>query len=101
MLVCVVREAGQSLIGDVGSRIGVKDSSANTAFSSLVMDAGIHLSMYFYFGKVNSHLVKPEGVSAPTLGRRAELGEMRKIVCANTLDWKSESSSCSFIACVT
>lgn len=65
MLVHVVREAGQSLIGDVGSQIGVKESSANITFSSLVMDTGIHLFMYFYFGKVNSHLVKPEGVSAP------------------------------------
>lgn len=98
----VVREAGQCLIGDVSSHTGVRQHpSANITLPSLVMDTGTHLSMYFYFGKVNDRLVKPERVSAPTLGRRAGLGMMRKIICVNTLDWKSASSGCTFTACVT
>lgn len=38
-------------MGDVGSQAAVKDSSANITFSSTVVDTGIHLFMYFYFGK--------------------------------------------------
>lgn len=75
--------------------------SAIITLSSLVMDIGTHLSMYFYFGKVNDHLVKPEEVSAPNLGRRKGLGKMGNIICVNTLDWKSASSSCTFTACIT
>lgn len=97
----VVREAGQSLIGDVGSQVEVKDPSANIIIFSLVIDTGIHLAICLYLGRVNSHLVKLEGFSAPTLGRRAQIGEMRKTVCANTLDWESQFSCSSFIACVT
>lgn len=74
---------------------------ANRTISSLVIYTGAHLSMHFHFGKVNDCLVKPERVSAPDLGRRTELGKMRKIICVNTLDWKSGSSSCTFTACAT
>lgn len=75
--------------------------SANITLPSLVMDTGTHLSMYFHFGRITDHLVKPERVSAPTLGRRAGLGEMRKIICVNPPDWEPASSSCTPTACAT
>lgn len=64
-----------------------------------MVDAGVPLSIYFHAGKVNSYLGKSErGFSSNSW--QAELGEVRKSVCANTIDWKSESSSCSSIAIV-
>lgn len=80
--------------GNADSQTEVKDSSANTVFYSLVMDSGIHLSISFHFGKVSSHLVKPEGIFPLTLGKKAELGDEKKAACASIPDWKSQSQSC-------